>query len=384
MDRRTFLLSLGLGLWAWRGWSGNILEVGPGKALRSPSEAAGKARDGDLVIIQGGYYLKDTAYWPQDRLRIIGNGRVRLMSQGQVANGKAIWVLSGHDIEVRNCDFSGARCPDLNGAGIRFEGRNLRLFDCRFHDNEMGLLSSHDPQSGVHIERCAFYRNTVDYHRHGRLGHNLYIGRNKRLFLRACHSHDARTGHLIKSRARQNLILYNRICDENGHASYLIDLPEGGNALVMGNLLHKSTAAENRTAVAFAAEKNRTRKGQSLYVVNNSLWCQKTDGRLLTNHSSTPALAGNNLIQGEAVPLEGPGRALSNPILEDAGFRNPKDFDFRIRPDSLAINAGNGDLHTRLGRSLWPRHQYLHPLKLEPRPRKGPLDAGAYEYIPEE
>jgi hypothetical protein len=55
----------------------------------------------------------------------------------------------------------------------------------------------------------------------------------------------------VKSRALDNHILYNRITDEDGGSSYLIDLPSGGQALVMGNLLHKSGRSENQTAVAF-------------------------------------------------------------------------------------------------------------------------------------
>ena len=42
--------------------------------------------------------------------------------------------------------------------------------------------------------------------------------------------HDAVVGHEVKSRAANNIITGNRIFDNNGSASYSIDMPNGGNA----------------------------------------------------------------------------------------------------------------------------------------------------------
>jgi hypothetical protein len=360
-----------------------ILTVGPTRALKQPSDAAQMAPDGALVLIDAGTYLEDVAVWRQNDLTLRGSGGpVQLVSRGRSAEGKAIWVIRGDRVQVEGVEFSGARSRDFNGAGIRFEGTDLTVSRCRFYDNQMGILTGTDPHSTIRIQRSEFYGNTVDYRRHGRLGHNIYIGRIKRFVLRDSHVHRAETGHLVKSRAAQNFILYNRITDESGHASYLVDLPEGGDALVMGNLLHKSAGAENQAAVSFAAEANRDTPGQRLYVVHNTLATDYPGTLLVHNHSPAEALVANNLVQGEAQALRGPGQDISNLILPEAGLRNPGRFDFRLTRSSPAVDAGAADLATPEGNPLRPQRQYRDPLRSEPRRQVGKPDVGAYEYSP--
>jgi len=332
------------------------------------------------VMIHAGYYLDDVAVWHQNRLRIIGvNGRARILTRGKVAEGKGIWVVKGKDVQIEQIEFSGARSSDFNGAGIRFEGANLTVRHCRFHDNEMGLLTSNNPLSSVRIEHSDFHRNTVDFKRHGKLGHNIYIGRNARLVLRESHVYGAHTGHLVKSRARSNFILYNRLTDESGSSSYLIDLAEGGRALIMGNLLHQSVGANNQAAVSFAAEANQGAGDHELYLVYNTLWNQKPRGVLLRNHSSAHTLVANNLVQGDVRMLKGGGRNLSNLALPDAGLRDAADFDFRLTEHSLAIDAGHRGITTKGGKHLLPKRQYRHPRRSVQRNISGPPDIGAYE-----
>jgi len=67
--------------------------------LKKPSDAARIAPDGALVMIHAGYYLNDVAVWRQNNLRIVGvKGSARLFSTGKVAEGKAIWVITGNNV----------------------------------------------------------------------------------------------------------------------------------------------------------------------------------------------------------------------------------------------------------------------------------------------
>jgi len=203
------------------------LQVGPQRVLKLPSEAAKVAKDGDVVVIDAGVYPGDVAIWPQNRLTLRGvGGRAHLDARGKAAEGKAIWVLKGNNVTVEAIEFSGARVPDLNGAGIRFEGANLTIRNSHFHDNEMGILTGANPLGDILIEGSEFDNNTVDYRRYGRLGHNIYIGNVRRFTLRNSYIHDASIGHNVKSRAQENYILYNRIMDERNASSYLVDLNE--------------------------------------------------------------------------------------------------------------------------------------------------------------
>ena len=93
-------------------------EVGPDKALKTPSAAARIARDGDTVAIAAGLYTDDHASWTQNRLTIRGvGGMAHLESTALIPNGKAIWIVSGDDVVIENIEFSGARVRDNNGAG---------------------------------------------------------------------------------------------------------------------------------------------------------------------------------------------------------------------------------------------------------------------------
>ena len=118
------------------------LEVGPGRALTRPSQAAAIAQDGDVVAIDAGTYTGDVATWRANGLTLRGvGGRAHLVANGQSAQGKAIWVIQGNNTTVEAIEFSGAAVRDRNGAGIRQEGAGLTVRDCSFHDNENGILT---------------------------------------------------------------------------------------------------------------------------------------------------------------------------------------------------------------------------------------------------
>ena len=196
---------------AARAAEADVLRVGPGRALRVPSAAAKAARDGDVVEIDAGVYPGDAAIWTQNDLIIRGvDGRARLEADGAHADGKGIWVITGHNATVENVEFSGARSPHRNGSGIRGEGIGLTVRHCLFHDNEAGLLAGGGPESRIVVERSEFAHNgSGDGH-----SHNIYVGSAASFTLRASSSHHARVGHNVKSRAARTDILYNRIMDE--------------------------------------------------------------------------------------------------------------------------------------------------------------------------
>jgi hypothetical protein len=99
-----------------------VVEVGPGKKFDRPSAAARVAKNGDVIEIAAGTYEGDVAIWRQNNLTIRGvGGRPHLEADGEYAEGKGIWVIKGRNATVENVEFSGARVPDQNGAGIRQE-----------------------------------------------------------------------------------------------------------------------------------------------------------------------------------------------------------------------------------------------------------------------
>ena len=135
--------------------SAETLKVGSRARFATPSRAIQTAKDGDVIEIDAGVYPGDVATIQANRLTLrgVGQGRAKLAANGKHAGGKAIWVITGSNTIVENIEFSGCRVPDRNGAGIRPEGKNLAVRNCRFYDCENGILGG---SGKILIERCEF------------------------------------------------------------------------------------------------------------------------------------------------------------------------------------------------------------------------------------
>lgn len=318
--------------------------------------------------------------WTQNNLIIRGKGgRAHLQADGASAEGKATWVIKGKSTTVENIEFSGARATDENGAGIRQEGAGLTVRHCYFHDNEDGILAGTNPESEVLIESSEFANNG---HGDGQT-HNMYIGAIGRFTLRTSYSHGAKIGHNVKSRARENFILYNRIMDEQaGTASYEVDLPNGGLAYLIGNLIQKGPRADNSTLVSYGAE-GHSYPINELCVVNNTMVSDHPGGgRFVLAASGTKQVKViNNIFAGPGMVLAGPGDSSHNLQANDPGFVNRAKYDYHLKAGSAAIDAGVPP-GTAAGFALAPTAEYVQLLSERPRSKIGEIDLGAYEFRP--
>jgi len=357
-----------------------VLRVGAKRSLEAPSWAADCAKDGDIIEVDAGLYSGDVAVWTKNDLTIRGvGGRPQIHVGGRSAEGKAIWVVKGRNTTIENFEFSGAQVPDGNGAAIRLEGPGLIVRHAYFHDNEMGILTGVHPQSDVLIEGSEFANNASQNPRTH--NHNIYIGAVRRFTLRSSYVHHARVGHNVKTRARENHILYNRIMDEaDGSSSYLIELANGGNGYLIGNVLHQGPRTENSTMVSYGAE-TLIHPMNELYVVNNTMVNDLPAHGIFVQVHGAPSVVKliNNLLVGKGRPLVGPGTLLNNLTSSDPGFRNRSAFDYQLLPWSPAIDAGVVPPAAN-GVALTPVQQYVHMGRSEPRPDVGALDVGAYEF----
>ena len=362
--------------------SGRVIRVGPQHALRKPSDAARIAEDGDVVEIEAGVYEGDAAVWSQNHLTLRGRGgRAHLKANGAAAQGKAIWVITGDNTLVENIEFSEARVPDRNGAGIRLEGAGLIVRGCYFHDNEMGILTNENEMSDVVIEHSEFASNRVvlDSEKSFPLGHNLYIGGVRSFTLRFSYVHHAMVGHNVKSRAQTNFILYNRLMDEeDGASSYIVDIPDGGTSYLIGNLLQQGPESENPALISYAAESVKL-SGLDLYVVNNTLVNDRSSGVFVKSGSPVPAQIINNLFVGPGTIASGKVEPANNLAVSDPRFLDHRTYDYRLLPGSPAVDEGK-DPGFANGFPLTPIAEYHHPLGFRPRPHFGRLDVGAYEW----
>lgn len=264
--------------------------VGPDFALKKPSAAIKRAKNGDTIKIIAGIYENDYASINQDNLTLVGmNGFAHLKSTGHVPGGKAIWVTNGKNLTIRNVEFSGTKVPDKNGAGIRLQRGSLTLDNCYFHDNEIGILTSGRPDIKLVIKNTEFSHNTQNYPVTGRLSHNIYVGAIAEFIMENSISRGARYGHTVKSRARKTIIKNSRIFDEGEiSASYLIDIPNGGKALIKNNYLYKNKGAQNNALISYGAEGMKY-EDNSLTIKYNMAINESGMAFLLRNHSDVEA-----------------------------------------------------------------------------------------------
>lgn len=342
------------------GAAGRVISVGPAARIHTIATAAALARNGDTIEIAAGDYPQDVAVWTQDNLTIRGvGGPVRLLAKGASAEQKAIWVVRGGQILIENIEFSGARVPDKNGAGIRFEEGRLTIRHCRFSDNENGLLSAGDPDSTLDIENSEFGHNGAG----DGYSHNLYVGAIKKLRVTGSYFHHANVGHLLKSRARENHILYNRLTDETGgRASYELEFPNGGTAYVIGNIIEQSATTENPTLISFGAEGYKTPKN-ALFLINNTLVDHRPAGGMFLAVKPGPinVTAYNNLLLGKRLLNTGiDGLFINNPNVDARSFVLSDRQDYRVSKDS-GLERTYVSPPTIPGISLIPQQEYVHP-----------------------
>ncbi len=265
--------------------------VGPDQKYTNLYEAAKILQDGDVVEIVPGIY-QDCAVFEVNNLIIRPQNwserKQRVRFQNVSCNDQAIFLIYGDNIRIEGIEFANARVPDGNGAGVKFVGKHLSLKNTLFVNNEMGLLTAANPQSKIVIDQSTFEFN-------GReapgWGHGVYVGKMHSLTISNSIFKYQKTGHHIKSRANYTEVTGCEILDgEQGTASYLIDVYNGGSDLIANNIMQKGTDSENvETAICIACEGNE----------NNSTEIVVRDN-LFTNESKAEAVFLRNLTQVEA------------------------------------------------------------------------------------
>lgn len=343
------------------GQTGNqgILQVGPSKAIKTIAEASILASAGAVIEVDSGEYEGDVAVWTQERLtlRAVG-GRVKLFAAGAAAEAKAIWVMRTGQMSVEGVDFLGARVPDQNGAGIRFERGFLRVRNCTFTDNENGILTSDQSDAELEIENSEFGYNGYGDGQ----SHNLYVGAIARLKVTGSYFHHVKVGHLLKSRAAVNQIWYNRLTDETGgRASYELEFPSGGLAYVVGNIIEQGSQTENPHLISYGAEGYKWAKNE-LYLINNTLVDNRRQGGvfLRVKPGNVIVKAINNLLVGQGkLESAGPGDYRNNFTVDRDEFMLAARQDYRLRRGSSlagrAIDPGSTN-----GTRLQPAAEYVH------------------------
>ncbi|MDE2394724.1 MAG: right-handed parallel beta-helix repeat-containing protein [Burkholderiales bacterium] len=359
----------------------NLL-VEPASTSASLAQALESAQDGDVIDIMPGEYKAEPLLLPPKRLTLRGVGpRPVLRADGKPGAARGIWVVDGGDITIENLEFRGARSLDADGAGIFVVSGHVHVVNCAFHDDEHGIQTGNDANTELKIDNSVFGDAPRIV---GGLAHLLNVGRIARLEVRGSRFQNGFEGHLIKSRARETRLLYNLIDDgPTGQASYEVDLPDAGQAWLIGNVIGQSPQSRNPVVVAYGAE-NRNWDKNALYLAHNTLisrgWIPAWFLRVFRDHlpAATPVVAVNNLVIGPGVfswgargDFEGNSHSWSSSLV---------DLDtmaLEIAPDSRL--RGSGIDPSRIdGQDLSPKAEFTPPVGTRPLGALSHWSPGAY------
>jgi MYXO-CTERM domain-containing protein len=211
------------------------------------------------------------------------------------------------------------------------------------------------------------------------------MGNYAKFTLQGSYSRRGKVGHLVKSRAKENYILYNRITDEaGGTASYEIDLPNGGLSVVLGNLIEQASTTQNPAMLSYAAEGLTAGYDARLFVVNNTFLNNRMSGTFVANATTTPGVLRNNIFwNGGTVSSQAAAQQSSNfvgPAMGDPLFTDVAKYDVRLKTGSPCIDTGT-DAGSVGSQSLLASQHYVHPLSQQARQTVGgTIDIGAYEF----
>jgi Ca2+-binding RTX toxin-like protein len=265
------------------------LTVGTGQQYSTIASAVASSRDGDIVQVQAGTYTNDFATI-NTKITLQGvGGMVKMVATGNIPNDKGI-LITNTDVTIDHFEFSGAKGASGNDAGIRYQGGNLVVTNSYFHHNQNGILGNAAANGTITIDNTEFASNGAG----DGYTHNLYVGAIAKLTITDSYFHDAVVGNEIKSRAAETIISNTRVFDNAGSASWSIDLPNGGKAVLTGNVIEQGVNSQNSGIVSFGVEGNMY-GGSSLTMTNNIIVNDMGRGTLVASAGGSTNLTGTQI-----------------------------------------------------------------------------------------
>lgn len=348
--------------------AGATIVVAAGGQPGAFAEALERAKDGDEIVVLPGTYKGVTGVIEGKRLTIRGQGqRPVLQHEGRLAEGRAMLVVKSGQVRLENLEFRGARAADGDGAGVRLEKGRLEVVRCAFFDNEHGLVTANDRDAVLTVRESEFAHAPRVV---GGLAHLIHVGLIARFTLTGSRLYDGFEGHLVKSRARENLIVYNMIRDgASGQASYEVDLPSGGRATLIGNVISQSPRSQNPVVISYGSE-GKVWDDNSLVLSHNTLisegWLPAWFVRVHSDRvpGMGEVLALNNLVVGSGIFELGligtPSRFIGNRPATLGMLADVVTGAFELPPDSF-WRGHVPDPRTALGRDLAPKAEFDWP-----------------------
>jgi hypothetical protein len=262
------------------------------------AKAIASAKPGAAIEAPAGVYdVTDLKIYKSVTLIGAADGETVLRSAEVTEKGLLV-PLSGVDLTVENITFAGARSWDRNGAGIRHEGRNLTIVNCRFLSNEDGVLATGDVDGVIAIRDSVF----IDSGFGDGLSHGVYVLNGKKLDIDNSRFEGTRIGHHVKSLAEETVVTNSVLDDGHGKGSYAVDASKGGAVRIEANTIIQAADGENDSIINY----DLTRGGRAalLVVAGNRIVNRLNGGVLLRNDTKlAPQMADNEIENSGGRPL---------------------------------------------------------------------------------
>jgi hypothetical protein len=267
-------------------------------------DAIASAKSGAVIEIPAGDYdLTDQKIYKSITLKGAADGKTVLRSAAVTEKGILV-PLTGVDLRVENITFSGAKSWDRNGAGIRHEGRNLTIVNCRFLGNEDGILSTGDKNGNILIERSLFRESGFgDGQSHG-----IYVDGAALVDVSDSKFVSTRIGHHLKSLSKKTVVRGTTFDDGHGRGSYAIDVSRGGELIAENNVFIQASDAENWSIINYDLTRGGSADG--LTIVGNRVINRFQGGVFLRNDTKLQPLMNANAVENlgkKPLALTSPG-----------------------------------------------------------------------------
>jgi hypothetical protein len=308
-----------------------VLTVGGARGQYATISAAVAAADADtnladdyVISVAPGTYTNDSprVTRPMTIQAAVPNSAVILNARAPLANEKGI-ILTFASLTIDGLTLENANIANSlggNAAGIRDEDTqpndSLTVRNSTFINNQMGILTDANIPLNTVLINNVFMNNGNTNPPVGGTTHSVYLGSgNNSLVAIGNEICGTNVGHDIKSRAAVNMIqnntLYDGAADPNqpschvGSASYALDLPNGGVAVVVYNTMNRGTASQTPYMFAYG-EEGLTYSTNSIAFIGNTMDNTGANVTGIYDNPSTPIPVignGNSFASSIATPV---------------------------------------------------------------------------------
>jgi hypothetical protein len=239
------------------------------------SMGAAAAIGGEVRLSAGGVYGAAAIAQIDKPINIIGAAT----EVGNAAiGGKGIFIVNA-DARFENVTLLGAKVPDGNGAGVRWQAGNLTLENVTLRANQNGILGG-DGAGLLIVNACTVKQNGDGTGQ----THGLYIGTCAEARITASKFSENYIGHHVKSRAVKTLVDGCELGDNLlGTESYNVDCPNGGDVTISNCVMRQGAKSDNSYMVSYFAEQRDTHPVNTLAVRDCTLESQGINGTGIWN-----------------------------------------------------------------------------------------------------